>query len=150
MADLHLVPIHLKVAKWFVADHHRHHAPPEGMLFAVGVADQPGILRGVAITGRPVARYLDNGQTAEVTRLATDGTRNAGSMLYAASWRAASAMGYTRLITYTQLGESGASLRAAGFRTVGERPAHDGWDRPSRPRDDKGSSGMPRTLWEAA
>ncbi len=120
------------------------------MLFAIGAATDDRILRAVAITGRPVARYLNDGQTAEVTRVASDGTVNACSMLYGACWRAAKALGYTRLITYTQAGESGASLRAAGGRDIASRPPHSGWDRPSRPRNDKGSAGVQRTLWEAA
>lgn len=70
-------------------------------------------------------------------------------MLYAAAWDGAKGMGYQRLITYTQQGESGASLRAAGWRVVAERPARKGWDCPSRPRDDRGVDNVPRTLWEA-
>jgi hypothetical protein len=120
------------------------------MKFAVGAADAGGILRAVAIAGRPVARLLDNGQTLEVTRVATDKTPDACSMLYGACARAAWALGYTRLVTYTQQGESGASLRAAGWRVVAERPPHPGWDRPSRPRSLKGTEHMPRTLWEAS
>jgi hypothetical protein len=153
MADtttrLHLVPVRSREARRFVAMWHRHHLPPVGQIFAVGVATDDGVLCGVAIVGRPVARLLDNGQTLEVTRTATDGTRNVNSMLYGACWRAASALGYTRLITYTQAGETGASLRAAGWRVIAERPARPGWDRPSRPRQLRGTEEIPRTLWEA-
>lgn len=148
--NLHLVPVRFRDAAAFVSMWHRHHQPPVGMVFAVGVADDDNVLRGVAIVGRPVARLFDNGQTLEVNRTATDGTRNANSMLYGAAWRAAKALGYTRLITYTQANESGASLRAAGWRVVAERRAHPGWDRPSRPRHQTGTEGIPRTLWEAA
>lgn len=106
---------------------------------------------GVAIVGRPVSRVLAaEGNTLEVIRTATDGTRNANSMLYGAARRAAFAMGYDRLITYTQEGETGASLRAAGFHVLAERPARKGWDAPSRPRETKGTEGVARTLWEAA
>ncbi len=146
--QLTLVPVRLRVAGDFVAAHHRHHQRPAGGLYAVGVATDE-VLVGVAIVGRPVARMLDNGQTAEVTRCCTDGTPHACSMLYAAAWRAARALGYTRLITYTQAGEPGTSLRAAGWRVIAERPAHAGWDRPSRPREDRGRP-IARTLWEAA
>lgn len=146
---LHLVPVRSRDARAFVAMWHRHHPPPVGQLFAVGVADETGVLHGVAIVGRPVARHLDDGVTAEVTRTATDGTRNTNSLLYAACWRAASALGYRRLITYTQAGESGASLRGAGWRILAHRPARPGWDRPSRPRKAHGTEHMPRALWEA-
>lgn len=147
---LHLVPIRFRDAAAFVAMWHRHNKPPVGCKFCIGVADDDGLLRGVAIVGRPVARMYDNGQTLEVNRTATDGSPNANSMLYAASWRAAKALGYTRLVTYTQGGESGASLRAAGWTVVGQRPARPGWDVPSRPRAINGSENIPRTLWEAA
>lgn len=102
------------------------------------------------MVGRPVARHFDDGMTLEVNRTATDGTPNANSMLYGAAWRAAKALGYCRLITYTMEGESGSSMRAAGWRVVASRPARVGWTRPSRPREDRGVDGIARTLWEAA
>lgn len=77
-------------------------------------------LCGVAIVGRPTARMLDDGWTVEVTRLATDGAHNACSILYAAAWRAARAMGYRRCVTFTLPEEGGASLRGAGWRCIGE------------------------------
>lgn len=144
---LHLVPVTFEEACGFVAMWHRHHQPPVGHKFSLGVADGERLV-GVAIVGRPVARHLDNGLTPEVTRTATDGTRNANSKLYGAAWRAASALGYGRLVTYNQDGESGASLRAAGWRVVAQRPVHAGWNRPSRPRGDRGTEGIARTLWE--
>jgi hypothetical protein len=148
--DLHLTPVTFIDACRFVAMHHRHHQPPVGCKFCAGVADMHGVLRGVTIVGRPVARLYDDGQTLEVTRTATDGTPNSNSMLYAAARRAAWALGYRRLITYTQAGESGSSLRAAGWHVVAQRPARPGWTCPSRPRDDHGVDHIPRTLWEAS
>jgi phosphoribosyl 1,2-cyclic phosphodiesterase len=91
----------------------------------------------------------DDGRTLEVNRTATDGTRNANSKLYGAAWQVAKNLGYRRLITYTQAGESGDSLRGAGWRLLAARPARLGWDAPSRPRDDNGVDGIARTLWEA-
>ncbi|CAL9417102.1 XF1762 family protein [Streptomyces sp. enrichment culture] len=70
-------------------------------------------------------------------------------MLYSAAWRAAKALGYRRLITYTQDGESGASLRGAGWRVVASRPPRTGWHTPSRPRTDRGTDRIARYLWEA-
>ena len=116
---LRLEPVTITEAKRFVARFHRHHNPPQGALFAVGAGDGEQLV-GVAIVGRPVARMLQDGYTAEITRLATDGTRNACSMLYSAAWRAARAMGYKRLVTYILDTENGASLRAAGWKCVGQ------------------------------
>ncbi|GAB3167581.1 MULTISPECIES: XF1762 family protein [unclassified Amycolatopsis] len=149
MTSLHLVPVPFAYAAGFVDTWHRTHKRPPGCKFCVGVADHDGVLRGVAIVGRPVSRMLDNGATLEVTRTTTDGTRNANSMLYGAVTRATFALGYTRLITYTQRPETGASLRAAGWRVIAERPARPGWTRPSRPRAVLGTEAIPRTLWEA-
>jgi hypothetical protein len=146
---LRIVPVTFADACGFVGDHHRHHRPPVGHKFSLGVADGETLV-GVAMVGRPVARHYNDGLTLEVNRSATDGTKNANSMLYGAAWRAASALGYRRLITYTQAGESGSSLRAAGWKVLAERPARAGWTAPSRPRDDRGVDGIPRTLWEAS
>lgn len=147
---LRIVPVPLATANAFVLMHHRHHQAVVGHKYSVGVADQSDVLRGVAIIGRPVARHYDDGLTLEVTRSCTDGTRNANSILYGAAWRAAKALGYRRIITYTHADESGASLRGAGWRVVAERPARTGWSTPSRPREDRGVDMTPRTLWEAA
>ena len=115
---LSLRPVSLKEANAFVAEHHRHHKPVAGHKFSIGCA-LDGRLAGVAIAGRPVSRYLDNGLTLEVTRLCTTGEKNACSMLYAAAARAAKAMGYKKIITYTLDTEHGASLRAAGWICAG-------------------------------
>ena len=148
--SLRLVPVSFADACGFVKMWHRHHEAPIGHKFSIGVADDEGVLRGVAIVGRPVARMYDDGLTLEVNRTATDGTANANSMLYGAAWRTARSLGYRRLVTYTQAGETGSSLRAAGWRVIAERPARPGWDVPSRPRDDRGVDGIARTLWEAS
>ena len=149
MSLLDVVPVSFADACAFIAEWHRHHAPPVGHKFSVGVA-AGNLLVGVAIVGRPVSRHFDNGTTLEVVRSATDGTSNANSLLYGAAWRAARALGYRRLITYTQAGESGSSLRAAVWRVIAERPARAGWDTPSRRRDSRGTDGVQRFLWEAA
>jgi hypothetical protein len=132
---LAICPISISDAKAFVAACHRHHRAPTGGLFAVAAAKM-GQIVGVAIVGRPVARALVDGYTAEVVRLASDGSRNACSLLYGAAWRACRALGYRRLITYTLPSEGGASVRAAGFRLVG-RAGGGSWSCPSRPRVDR-------------
>ena len=111
--SLRIIPVNLDDANAFVRRLHRHNKPVVGSKFTIGVADDE--LRGVAIVGRPVAPKLDDGKTAEITRVCTDGTRNACSMLYGACRRIAKAMGYERIFTYTLPQEGGASLRAAGF-----------------------------------
>ena len=120
------MPVTFRLAAEFVGKHHRHNRPPVGAKFCIGV-ELENTLVGVAIVGRPISRHFDNGRTAEVTRTCTDGTRNANSILYGAAWRAAKAMGYTRIVTYTQQQESGASLKAAGWRKVKDLAARKNW-----------------------
>lgn len=115
---LTLTPVTLAAANTFVNAHHRHHKATAGHKFSIGCA-KDGELVGVAIVGRPVSRYLDDGWTLEVNRLCTTGEKNACSILYAASARAAKAMGYRKIITYTLDSESGSSLRAAGWSCAG-------------------------------
>lgn len=115
---LTLIPVSLKEANAFVAEHHRHHRPVTGHKFSLGCV-QDGRLAGVAIVGRPVSRYLDNGRTLEVNRLCSTGGKNVCSFLYGAAARAAKALGYSRIITYTLDTEPGTSLRAAGWNCNG-------------------------------
>ena len=131
---LRIIPVTLREANEFVRQHHRTHQPARGCKFCIGVADLEAV-HGVAIVGRPVARPLDDGWTLEVNRTCTDGTENADSMLYGASWRVTRELGYRKLITYTLPEEGGASLRAAGWKCLGERGGGSWWC-PSRPRVD--------------
>ncbi len=131
---LALLPITLADANAFVQRHHRHHPPVVGHKFSLAAA-KGGRVVGVAIIGRPVSRVRDDGLTLEVTRLCTDGSRNACSFLYGAAARATFALGYRRIGTYTLPSEGGASLRAAGWQLVGERGGGS-WNRPARHRDD--------------
>ncbi len=139
-----IVPVAYRTACKFVEDHHRHHKPPRGQKFAIGCQCE-GKLIGVAIAGRPVARRLDNGFTLEITRVCTDGTKNACSKLYGAVCRIAKHMGYHKIITYILESEPGTSLKASGFvyelTTGGES-----WSVPSRSRQDKHPLG-PKQKW---
>ena len=92
-SKLHIQPVFFAEAKAFILEHHRHHLPPQGHLFSIGVNDGEKVA-GVVTVGRQVARLLQDGFTAEVTRCATDGTPNACSALYGAAWRACKALGY--------------------------------------------------------
>lgn len=141
------VPCLFDEAVAFISRHHRHHKPPVGHKFSLAVADEAGVVRGVCTVGRPVSRVLQDGWTLEVTRLATDGCPNACSALYAAAWRAAKALGYRRLITYILDTESGTSLKAAGWRLVGQAGGGT-WSTRSRPRVDKHPT-QAKLRWEA-
>lgn len=152
MTTLTVVPLTFRQACAFIELHHRHNPPPRGAKFTIGVADGEGKLRGVASAGRPVARHFDNGLTLEVNRTATDGCPNANSALYGACWRIARAMGYRRMITYTQGEETGVSVRAAGGVKVAELPARKSWAEHSvalkAMRDPIGTGGVQRALFE--
>ena len=147
-ARLEIVPLPLDEANAFVRHHHRHHQSVVGHKFSLGVADEWGVVHGAAIVSRPTARHSDDGLTLEVTRVATDGTPNACSALYGAARRAAFALGYKRLLTYTLPSESGASLRGAGYRLIGEAGGGS-WSCKSRPRVDKHPL-EPKLRWEAS
>lgn len=134
-ASLTIVPCDLNEANAFVLAHHRHHNPTIGHKFSMAVSDGTAI-HGVAIVGRPISRRLDDGWTLEVYRVATDGTKNACSALYGAARRATFALGYKKLVTYTLTQEPGTSLKAAGWKCIGEAGGGT-WNREFRPRIDK-------------
>jgi hypothetical protein len=144
--SLVLCPVTLEEANDFIREHHRHNQPVPGAKFCVACMAL-GRIVGVATAGRPTARLADDGWTLEVTRVATDGTRNANSFLYGAVRRAAWALGYKRLITYTLPEEGGPSLRAAGFSNLGE-VGGGSWSRSSRPRIDRHPL-QKKIKWEA-
>jgi hypothetical protein len=144
---LRIAPITLRDAHAFVQAHHRHLGASVGGKLAIAVRDGAGRLRGVAVVGRPIARFLDDGRTLEVTRVATDGVRNGCSMLYGAARRAARLLGYRRIVTYTLAHEQGASLRASGFAAVATTRAAS-WSRASRQRPEQIL--LAKTRWECS
>lgn len=124
---LRVVPITLGEARAFVQRHHSHHHAPVGGLLAAAVAEGDRLCC-VAVLSRPVARMLAaRGDVAEVTRVASDGTRHAASMCIAALTRAALALGWRRVVSYTLLGEAGVSYRAAGWRITSVVAPSDRW-----------------------
>ena len=123
-------PVSLKDANFAVWALHRHHKPVVGHRWSLGCYDDDRWC-GVVICGRPVARMCDQETTLEILRCATDGTPNAISKLYGAVYRAAKAMGFLKLQTYTLSIEGGSSLRASGFTFDGEFGGGD-WNVPSR------------------
>ena len=130
MPKLFAVPLSLKKANNFVEDYHRHNGRTarDGGKWAIGVSDGERLI-GVAIVGNPLSATYMDGYTAEVLRVCVlpDAQRGANSFLYARCWQIWRAMGGTRLITYTLATESGASLRGAGWRVVGENKGHNDW-----------------------
>ena len=140
-------PITLRAARAYVREHHRHLRPPQGGRFAVACTREGSDeLVGVAIVGNPVARHLNDGWTLEVTRLASDGTKNVCSKLYGACWRAARALGFRRLVCYTLPEEGGSSLRGAHWKLIGETKGGR-WSRQDRPRADAHPT-QPKLRWE--
>ena len=130
---LEIRPITLREANAYVAQHHRHNMPTNGHKWSIACYDGDRLC-GVAISGQPIARKLDDGLTIEIRRVCTDGTYNACSILYGACARVAKAMGYKRIITYTLISEPGTSLKASGFINEGEAGGVS-WNMPSRPRE---------------
>jgi hypothetical protein len=141
------IPFTRDSARAYLRDFHRHHKGTTGYKFAVG-ALQGGRLVGIVIVGRPVSRVIQKAEplTCEVTRLCTDGTKNACSYLYGVARRIAFEMGYTRVITYTLESEPGTSLKASGWSFV-RKTRGGSWDTDSRPRIDKAPT-VPKQLWE--
>ena len=123
---LKIRPCDYSTAKQFVAENHRHNKPPPGHKFSIACYDGEKLV-GVCMVGRPVGRYLDDGLTLEVNRCCTDGTMNACSMLYGAAVRAAKALGYERLFTYTREDEPGTSLKASNWICEGKAGKQNGW-----------------------
>lgn len=134
---LTIQPVSLATAQTFVRHYHRHAPkPPVGHIFSLGLFAADLTLHGVAIVGRPLNRTLQARGYIEITRCATDGTRNACSQLYGAACREARRRGYLTVVTYTLTSETGASLRAAGFCQVGYVKGGQ-WARKGRPRAER-------------
>jgi hypothetical protein len=147
-----LIPVTLRQANDFVEQFHRHNGRTsrDGGKWAVGVSDGEELI-GVGIVGRPLARLLDDGWTAEVLRVCCrEGKPNCASMIYGACWRAWRAMGGQRLVTYTLQTETGGSLRAAGFKVVAEcKPGKWNREKAGRFREYQPIYGQAKFRWEA-
>jgi hypothetical protein len=145
MSKFQVKTISLAAANEYVARLHRHHKKVQGHKFSIS-AVQDGVVVGVAIVGRPVARRLDDGVSLEITRLCTDGTEHVCSFLYGAVARAGKALGYHRIGTFIREDEPGTSLKAAGWRFTNRTPGKS-WSVKSRPREDK-TELLPRSRYE--
>jgi len=147
-----LAPISIAEAKKFIDSYHRHNVAPTGWKFGISLLEDSNLI-GVICVGRPIARALDNGFTAEVIRSCVlDNKPNANSMLYGAAKRACKAMGYTKMITYTQHSESGSSLRAIGMKEVAILEPRGDWADSSvkrvRKKSTKITANVKRIRWE--
>jgi hypothetical protein len=142
------IPLSLKEANAFVTLHHRHHRPVRFHLFSIGAQNKDNRLVGIVIVMRPVAqgRTFD-GRMAEISRLATDGTKNVCSFLLARAARAAFAMGYYAIQTYTLPEEGGVSLRAAGWE-FGALTEGKSWSTDRRKRSDAYPIGPKHRWWK--
>ena len=125
---LRIIPLDLKEANGIVYKFHRHHKPAVGHRFSLGVLNDSGEVVGAAIASRPIARRTDQKFVLEVTRVATDGTKNASSILLGAVARAARVMGYGLVQTTTLQRESGSSLKAVGWKSQKIKDDGRGWD----------------------
>ena len=94
---LRIVPVYWREAKQFILDVHRHHLPGGNGRFSVGVEDEDGKLRGVAVMGRTKARMLPHKEVLEVTRVARIWGRRAGIAVTASA--RATTIGRTSSVT---------------------------------------------------
>ena len=128
------IPIELKEANAYVEKYHRHHKAVSRDKFRVG-CEEDGELVGVIQVGRPLSRYLCDGETLEVLRCCTNGKPNVASFLYSRAARIAREMGYKKIITYILESEHGTSLKASGWECEESECGGGTWSSPSRPRE---------------
>lgn len=131
---LKAVPMELKYCKSYINENHRHHIAAVRDKFRVG-CENGGVIVGCVQVGRPVARRLDDGQTLEVLRLCSDGTKDVCSFLYSRAARIAKELGYAKIITYILETEDGTSLKASGWHLEADNVGGGSWDVPSRHRE---------------
>jgi hypothetical protein len=131
--SLRVVPLNLDQANLLISLWHRHHTPVVNHRYSLGAIDDSGVAHGAVIVAQPVSQHSGPAhEVAEVTRLVTDGTRNACSILYAAAARAARHMGYTRIQTFILAAEPGTSLKASGWVSEGATGGNSWGSRPGR------------------
>ena len=118
--EFKIVPLSLKEANEFVTTHHRHNKKTAGHKWSTGLMYQDELV-GVAIVGRAISRHMDEKYTVEILRLCIKdpAPKNACSFLYSKVWRIWQTMGGKKIITYTLDEESGASMRAVGWKKAG-------------------------------
>lgn len=150
-----LIPSSVAQANALIERWHRHSGAVLACLDGVQLMERAtGTIRGAGLLGKPLSAILNDGVTLEVRRVATDDTEHACSAILGALARCARRRGMLRLVTYTREGETGASLRGAGWwldehyhtefdfsgpslmRRLVAKPARS-WNSPARPRADR-------------
>ncbi len=141
------IPLELKEANEFILKYHRHNKSVIGHRFSIGLL-KDGILIGVGIVGRPVARMLDKKGTLEILRVCIiEGNQNANSIMYSRIKKISLLLGYTKIITYTLQSESQSSLKAIKAQIIAETKPQS-WNRINRPRNDQEIYFKPKYRWE--
>lgn len=123
-------PISIKEANIFISKHHRHSKVMRSHKFSIALLSKSNDdIVGVAVVGRPVSRWLDDGKTAEINRLCVlENKKNICSMIYGRVSKICKLMGYTSVITYTLAKEPGISLIASGFTNDKLSKYNQGWN----------------------
>ena len=121
------VNLKLSEAQSFVKRFHRHSKPLKRHMFSIGAYSKllmwsdglcfPMGLEGIVTVDRCSSSWSKERNFVELRRvcLAPKAQKNTASFLIGKAKIACFAMGYTKIITYTQPHESGASLLASGF-----------------------------------
>lgn len=147
IGEMRVVPLGQAAANDWVHRTHSHLPASRGSMFSVGIEDSAGELHCVAQVGVVRARMLMvSGDVAEVVRVASDRTKNVASMALGAVVRACLSLGYTRVVSYTILGESGHSYRVSGWRPTSVSGGGE-WSRASRART-KAAQPQRKVRWE--
>lgn len=129
---LRIAPCTVKAASRFVREWHRHLPEIQGGLFAAACETASGEVVAVGIAGNPPRAWQGTGRLV-ISRVAASAGGNACGMLYGALSRAADALGYREVWTYTLPHESGKTLKGSGFFDTGLTGGGE-WDCPSRRR----------------
>lgn len=125
--EYYIGTIGFSAASDFIDKHHRHNNRTVGHIFSLGLWKN-GNLIGVAVCGRPVGRFLDDGKTLEIYRnCVLPNNHNACSMLYGACIRTAKIKKFERVVTFTLMSESGGSVKAANFILEAENAGKKNW-----------------------
>ena len=140
-------PMSQRQAKEWVTTHYNNNKTPHGDIFRVAAEHDCKIV-GVAMVGRPVSRVLQDRGGAEVLRmcLIEGAPKNTASFLYGRCIRAAKALGYTALYTYSLEFEEAASIRAASFVEDGKVKGRS-WASKGRPRTDQPFQRLDKVRW---